>query len=254
MRRITHIIYVILTLMLLGCVCMYAAAETETGAETGSKGTINYAVRAIIPENQLNTQASSFDLKVEPGHRQVLQVIVKNKGDEDIEVAVEANTAYTNENGLIEFDHSENRDASMAVDFSEIVTPVETVVKVPAQGETIAEFYLKMPDEPFEGVAYGGFMFTKLHQGEDREGEGMSIRNVYRYAIGVRLREDEADVQPAFELKGAKMDQTDSPALYLYLRNPRPLIVRGMTLIAEIYPENDNEAVMKLALQVFFSA
>lgn len=251
MRRITRIISLILVFAMLVCVCTYAGAEseaetaTETETETETKGTINYAVRAVLPENQLDNQASSFDLKVAPGQRQVLEVIIKNKGNEDIEVAVEANTAFTNENGLIEFDYSEDRDVSMAVDFGTIANPVESVVMVPAQGESIAEIYLEVPDEPFEGVVYGGLMFTKLYQGEEQDGEGMSIRNVYRYAIGVRLREDETDIEPAFELTGAKMDQTDSPVLYLYMRNPKPLIVRGMTLYAQVYKRNDDDAVMR---------
>lgn len=243
-NRVNRVLYSLMALIVLAALAALIALTLGSNRAVAQQDSFNYAVQAVLPDNQIDDQASYFDLKVEPGQTQVLQVIVKNKRDEDIEVAVEANTAFSNCNGVIEFASSEQRDSSMMVDFARIVTTAEPVITVPANGEVTAEFQISIPDEPFEGVVYGGLMFTKLHQDENKGGEaGVSIRNIYRYVIGVRLRESEAEVEPAFELLGAQVASISSPALSLSLRNPQPLIARGMKLYARVYPEGGTEAL-----------
>lgn len=222
----------VLSLCILGACAM---------AETPS---IGYAVRAVLPGNQLGESGMSFNLKVTPGQQQTLQVTVMNRGDEEIEVALEANTAYTNENGVIEFSYSEERDASLAVDFAQIATPAQAVIKVPANGEATAEFLVRVPEEPFEGAVYGGFLFTKLGQGEDAEDAGMAIRNIYRYAIGVRLQQSEVRIEPAFDLTGAEMSPSGPLALLLDLHNPQAVVARGITLCARVYPKGSEEPII----------
>lgn len=227
----------------LVCTAMALALGILGACAMAETASIGYAVRAVLPANQLDAAAMSFDLKVTPGQQQTLEVIVMNRENEAIEVSMEANTAFTNDNGVIEFSYTEERDDSMAVDFKQIATPVETVIQVPANGEATAAFLLRVPEEPFEGVIYGGFLFTKLGQGENTEGGGMSIRNIYRYAIGVRLRESEAEIAPAFELAGTELGQSEAPPLLLYLRNPQPVVARGITLNARVYPQGGSEPV-----------
>lgn len=227
-------------LKLLACAWIVLAlgyCATFAKADTGG-----YAVKAVLPENQMNENVSYFDLMVAPGQSQTLCVVIKNKQNEEIKVAVEANTAFSNSNGLIEYSYTDARDASLKVDFAKIVVPVETVVTVPAGGEAIAEFLLTVPEEPFEGDMLGGFMFTKLDQGNNAEGMGVSIQNIFQYVIGVRLRESDQAVTPAFELVGAEEDAVKTQSLLIHLRNPQPIIASGMKLDVHIYPEDGSEA------------
>lgn len=223
---------------------MGACALSDTD---GQPNTINYAVRAILPENQRDDTAPYFDLKMTPGQEQVLEVIISNRADEAIEVMLEANTAFSNCNGVIEFDASTQRDSSMAVDFAQIVRPVEPVLVVPGQGEATARFTVRMPEAPYAGTVYGGLMFTKLHQEDAGDGGGsFGIRNVYRYVIGVRLTESETPVAPEFELHGAAIGQGKRATLLLNLRNPKPVIARGITLSMKVFPQGEDTAVIEL--------
>lgn len=211
--------------------------------EDEKAGEVNYAVRAILPDNQMDRQLSSFHLKVEPGQEQILQVLIVNSGEEEIMVSVEANTAFTNRNGVIEFTAASAENDRTAMDFAQMVAPVEPIVTVPANGEAVAEFLVKVSDEPFDGVIYGGLLFTKLHQDEKEDESGrFGIRNIYRYAIGVRLQQSDKTVAPEFALQSAGADN-DNGALIIHLWNAQPIIARGIALSAQVYPKDGENAV-----------
>lgn len=225
-------------LRILACMTLTLALGCAAVSAQGSSG---YSVQPILPENQMDTGVSYFDLKVVPGQSQILQVLIKNKEAEPIEVAMEANTAFSNSNGLIEYSYSEERDESLQVDFSKVVIPVTPVIKVPANGKVIAEFVLAVPDEPFEGDVLGGFLFMKLEQIANQEDAGVAIQNIFQYAIGVRLRESEEAVEPLFELAGVEESEIRKQTLLIHLRNPQPLIARNMELVVSVYPQDGHE-------------
>lgn len=259
MSRIRCLIHAwILACLVLGICFVPANAEnTEIG----------FAVRALLPDNQLDNDISYFYLDVKPGQTQSLHVQVVNRGDEDIEVALEANTAFTNRNGIIEYTASHERDDSLVVDFSQCVFIGQPILTVPKQGSATAEFLLTMPEQPFEGDVLGGLRFTKLPPAKDDhakldDGEetqapaGMSIQNVYTYAIAVRLSENVAAPQseprptlaPRFELMDAEVGELAGlPILTMRIRNPQPLIAKEVSLQAHIYPQGASEPVLSFA-------
>jgi len=212
--------------------------------QAAPQNTIGYAVEPILPANQMPGYVSTFNIRVAPGGRQTIQVSILNWADEDIEVAVETGTAFTNVNGVIEY--GQNLDESLAVNFADIVVPVKSVVTVPANGQAIAEFYLTIPEEPFRGSLFGGLSFTKLYQdGSGAESGGaMRINNVFRYVINMRLHESDEEVMPAFELLYAVADLTGrSPALVLGIRNPEPCLVRQASLRVSVYGQDGDVTV-----------
>lgn len=212
-------------------------AAAEPVATPEPQNTVDYWVRAILPSNQVDEKATVFDLLVTPGQRQELQVTVVNRADDEIEVTLEAGTAFTNENGVMVYEVEGEPDESMAVRFAKIVTPVEPVIKVPARGTATARFLVEAPEEPFEGAVYGGLVFTKANQTND-EGGGVGIRNIYRYVVVARLRENLDPIEYEFELTGAKAERdVRRPALVLNLRNPVARIARGITVRAKVFAQ-----------------
>ena len=206
---------------------------------------IGYSVEPVLPDNQVSGSKANFNLMVTDGDSQSLFVTISNKADEEIQVAAQVGTAVTNENGVIIY--VPNSDASHAVSMSDILTPGEQVITVPARGSALAEFMLTVPHEPFEGSVFGGITFTKLNQDKasGEEGGAMQIRNVYRYVISIRLRHEVSDIAPEFKLLGAKADFTRrSPGVALRLSNPRPVIVRGAAMRVSIQPRDGGEAVL----------
>ena len=222
---------------LLGTVALPAQGE-------GGPSMIGYSVEPVLPDNQVSGSKANFNLMVTEGDSQSLYVTISNKADEEIQVAAQVGTAVTNENGVIIY--VPNADASHAVSMSDILTPGEQVITVPARGSALAEFFLTVPEAPFEGSVFGGITFTKLNQDQTSgEGGAMQIRNVYRYVISVRLRHAVSDISPEFKLLGAKADfARRSPGVALRLSNPRPVIVRGAAMRVSIQPKDGGEAVL----------
>ena len=234
---------------------------------------VGYAVRAVIPSNQIDKDASYFDLLVAPEQKQTLQVVVLNREEQEIFIAVEANTAFSNENGVIEYSQSTQRDPSMAVDFSTIVTPTQqtaenpeeettqelvsrfkdelsdsfngVIVRVPANGKTTVDFSLSVPKDGFTGEVLGGLMFTKLNQNNTAGSAGVTINNIYRYVIGMRLRENQDFIAPSFELASAELKNAETSALIINLRNTSPAITHGIVLETSVYSGNSNTPLLK---------
>jgi len=226
-----------MVLALLVVFCGMAAAE-----QTSPLNAIGYTVEPILPVNQMPGYTATFNLRVIPDEQQIIQALITNSSDQDIDVAVKVGTAFTNENGVIEYGY--NLDESLAVDFSSIVVPMEPVIRVPANDQAIAEFVLTVPQEPFRGTVFGGFTFTKLNQDDADTGSAMRIQNVFQYIINARFHESDEEIIPAFELLGAEVDfSRRSPALLLHLRNSEPCIVRQASLRVSIYQVDGGEAV-----------
>ena len=247
MLNLKRMLCILVLLMFLLCGTRALAEQARLGnedAQAGMKNAIGYAVEPILPANQTPGYTTTFHLRVVPGGRQMIQVLISNWANEDIEVAVEAGAAFTNENGVIEY--GQNLDESLAVDFSSIVTAIEPVVRVPANGQATAEFLLMVPEKPFRGTVFGGFTFTKLHQDKanSEAGGSMQIQNIFRYVINARLHESDEEIRPAFALLSANVDvDRRSPVLVLQLRNSEPVIVRQASLRVNVSPLDGGPAV-----------
>ena len=223
-----------------------------------------YTVHIITPENQIGGDTGYYDLLVTPGQKQELTGTILNRADTEIEVLVQSNTAYTNENGLVQFDElNDTNDESMTVDFASIATLVEpigydqpikddgsrefdgVVYRIPAEGSTAFTLLVEVPDESFDGAVLGGLMFTKLNQGDSDVESTFGIRNIYRYVKAVRLRENLEDVDPVFEMQSASasVDQVSRPLLHLGLRNPVPLLAHEITLRGSVYLASGGGAI-----------
>lgn len=213
-----------------------------------------FAIRPILPENQIDRSVGYYYLAAKPGQAQTLEMVILNRGDEDIRVMLEANTAFSNANGLIEYTFQAEKNPSLTVDFAAQVTIDAPILLVPAHGEAVAEFAIQMPEEAFEGEILGGVLVKKLppekpeaelETSEQQPSDGLAITNVFVYTIAVRIRENDEIVEPAFEVQNARMGKMAGyPALAIDIRNPRPLIVKNLTLYVRIFADGNDEAVI----------
>ena len=90
-------IMVMIVLMPLGII-----PALRVQAAAGQTDGIGYYVRAVLPDNQISNNLSYFDLRMQPGQSQTLEVEVVNESDKVITVDLAAVSASTNRNGIIE--------------------------------------------------------------------------------------------------------------------------------------------------------
>lgn len=219
------------------------AAASNTAADIG------FYVRAIIPENQIDTTLSYFDLHMQPGDTQRLEVEVVNESAEAITVGLDAVSASTNRNGVIDYKTPDIRDETLKIPFSSIAALDEPAITL-APGETkTVGVTLRMPETLFDGVVLGGLVLTKAPKAAaEGSGDTIAIQNVYSYVIGVKLSETEAAVTPSFQLLSVEAELMNNQAVYMhYIRNSEAAIVKNMALNVDIYRDGESEPVLTVS-------
>ena len=224
---------------LAGLALIVALCCLNVRAESSEVG---FSVRALLPENQMNPDVAYFYLHMEPNQEQVLQVMVNNRTDEEMVVELQANTAFTNAHGVIDYSQMQGGSKVHGTDFESIVTIAEPRISIPAQHSVVAEFQIQLPEEPFDGEILGGLVFTQVppEAFENELAGAMEIRNIFNYCIAVRLSQgDRALIAPEFTLEGVQMGQRAGfPSLIVSLRNERQMIVKDMEMDVSVYAQD----------------
>lgn len=208
---------------------------------------MKFAVTAVIPENQIDKNQTYFDLKMQPGQKQTIQVQMKNDTNKEVVVESFANTAITNSNGITDYSTVEPpMDSTMKNPFSKIAKmPKET--KVPANSAVTIDVNLEMPSESFDGVILGGLYFKeKEDEASKNKQEGVQIENKYAYAIGVVLRETDVEVKPDMKLNEVKPTQINGRnVVTANLQNVKPAMLKNLSVDAKVYKEKGKDVLFE---------
>jgi len=206
---------------------------------------VNYSVRAILPNNQVSNN-SYFDLLVEPGQEQELEVEIYNNAQEEITVRPSIHNASTNRNGLVVYEDQEEPDPSLAVPLTDILTLAEEEVTVPAGDSVTISAELEMPEEEFDGIILGGIRFEKDLAEEEAE-EGVNIQNNYSYVVGVQLTENNKEVHPELHLKNISPELVNHrTAIVANIQNSTPTLVENLTINAQVFKEGEQEPLREV--------
>ena len=222
------------------CGIFFCSNKTITLAEE-----MGFSVEAKIPDNQRDKNKTYFDLTVEPGQVQNLEVAVRNNTDKPVTILVHANTAITNKNGVIDYSETDPKlDVTMQHPFSKLVE-TETEVNLVANESKIIQVKVMVPKEPFNGIILGGLHFKQKDTDKQKDtNKGVQIENRFAYVIGVKLSENESEIKPELELTTAKAGQRNYRNVILTnLQNPTSRILGKMSINASIYPSGSNKAI-----------
>ena len=74
------------------------------------EGDVEFSVKTIIPDNQVDTKKSYFDLRMKPEQKQEIETILYNSSDEEITINISVHSATTNQNGLIVYEQDAKMD------------------------------------------------------------------------------------------------------------------------------------------------
>lgn len=206
---------------------------------------MKFAVNAVIPENQVDKNQTYFDLKMEPGQKQTLQVQMKNDTDKEVVVETHANTAITNSNGITDYSVIDPQlDSTLKIPFSKIAK-VQKETKIPAKSTITLDVNVEMPNESFDGVILGGLYFKeKENDKEKKSAKEVQIENKYAYAIGVVLRETDAQVKPDMKLNEVKPGQVNARnVVTANLQNIKPAMLKNLSVDAKVYTETGKDVL-----------
>ncbi len=229
---------------MMGCLLAVAVCITTFHMKVEA-AEMKFAVTAVIPENQVDKNQTYFDLKMEPGQKQTLQVQMKNDTDKEVEVETYANTAITNNNGITDYSVVDPKfDSTLKTPFSKIAK-VQKETKIPAKSTVVLNVNIEMPTESYDGVILGGLYFKEKEDENDKnKSEGVQIKNKYAYAIGVVLRETDAEVKPDMKLNEVKPDQVNARnVVTANLQNIKPAMLKNLSVDAKVYKETGKDVL-----------
>lgn len=232
--KIMLIIALALGTSFVSTICV--SAETQTG---------HFYVKADLPDNQIDKHISYFDLRMKPGQKQTLSVVIKNDSDHTVKVSIGAFTASTNANGIIDYSGKSKNDEVLVNDFSDLITIRDNRIKIPSGGSKRALFDLKMPKEEFDGAILGGFTFTEINkENETSSDTAFSINNVVSYALAVKLTENDKKIPYNLTLTDVEYKSVDyKPSFVNSIRNKNPLVMSGADMTIKITNTDKDEVV-----------
>ena len=164
------------------------------------EGDVEFSVKAVIPDNQIDTKKSYFNLRMQPKQKQEIETIVYNDSDEEITINISVHNATTNQNGLIVYEQDAKIDPSLKIPLNTIVTVGNQKITIPAYRSKTITATIGMPDDEFDGTILGGLHFEKENE-EDESSQSVNIQNKYDYVIGVQLSENDHEVYPDHSIK-----------------------------------------------------
>jgi len=199
----------------------------------------NFSVEAIIPENQINPYVTFFDISLEPGATQTLEVLLVNHGDYEIIVLQEVNSARTNNNGVIDYNQSNvQRDPTLVHSFADIATFNDTII-LPARSSKTVEIEINLPDEPFEGVILGGLRYQEKIP--ENHVSNAQIENRFAFVLGLRISVgDVSELEPQLQLNDIFPSQRNyRNMLEVNLQNTEAMMVSELVVDARVYMVGD---------------
>ena len=236
MKKISKL-YIVFSLFLMTALAMAVPALASTAG--------GFSVSPILPENQVQGTRGFFDLLVSPDQRQELEITINNSNNEEIVVSVEAITATTNRNGIINYTTPALSDESLRYPFSELAVISEELVTIPANSSKIVPVFVTVPDEQFDGIILGSIRVLK-DLTEEEKATGGTIVNRYSYVVAVRLQQNYNEIAAEFLLGNVEATLVNHRAsVEANIRNPQPKLVKGVEAAAQIYPKGSDETIFE---------
>ncbi|WP_054711088.1 DUF916 domain-containing protein [Bacillus sp. JCM 19041] len=145
----------------------FALLATLVPTHFAEASEFNFSVTTIIPDNQRDPNKTYYDLVLEPGETQTVEMLLQNDTESDVVIAPTIHSATTNVNGVVEYGSNEiEADETLQFPLEEWVSTEEEIV-VPAGGEFMLPLQIEMPDEAFDGVIAGGITLQEQRESKD---------------------------------------------------------------------------------------
>lgn len=205
------------------------------------------SVQAILPENQHNKDVSYYDLRVNPGDVQDVELAISNVGDKEQTVTVDVTDARTGRNGDFDYsvDKEYKKDSSLSTGLTDIASAPKTVT-IPPKGTTKIPIHLELPKESFDGMVLGGIVVTQAKEETDtkKQKSGMQIENTVSLIVGMKLTETDNPVKAELNFIGAKASQDGGKNQgEITLQNKMPINLEKIDYTAKIYKKGKQDVL-----------
>ncbi len=197
-------------------------------------------IMPVFPDNQVKKDINYFDLKMDVGQEQTIELLVRNTQKDAVSLHFNLLTAMTNELGTVDYlsQHEAYQwDPSLPYQLAEFISMPQEVT-VPARSEGRIPINIKMPNSSFSGMLLGAIEVQVDELQLVQEDVGMQVNNKVRYLILLKLTESNNPTDISIEWNGLTYDQ-ENRGLLLKLRNPVGVYLFDVQFRVKIYNMRD---------------
>jgi len=200
-------------------------------------GAQRFGVQIVIPENQQGTANSFFDLVMDPGAEQTVEIDIRNMTDKPITVLLDIATATTDDGGTVFYRPQADREPDDSLLFAmEDIASVQSSVDLGPNETVRIPVILRMPEEEFDGTLAGGISFREEVDEEAAlaETDGMLVYN-FITEIAILLRQNQNPVAPDLLLNHVGASQRNWRNMFIAnFQNPERMFINEMEIYANI--------------------
>lgn len=210
---------------------------------------LNFAVEAIIPENQRDKSKTYFDLRIAPNVEQTIEINLRNDTEKDIIVEPSVNSSTTNLNGVIEYGETKiKQDSTLLIDLKKIVSVPKEVV-VPANDAIKVPLKIKMPATKFDGILSGGITIKEKDTAIDTNksnNQGLAINNKYAYVVALLINQTDKEIVPNLKLNSVLPAQVNARnVINANIQNIESAYVNAMNVSAKVTKKGSSEVLYR---------
>lgn len=215
-------------ILILGCLVL-GIPQMEVQAKT-----MPFSVNPEFNAKQNKTVTDYYDMNLAPNEETAIQLTITNNSSVESQYIVTLENAFTNDNGLIDYQTKDVENGLMP-EFTNCASTMEKI-SIPANVTLSTPIQLNMPENEFNGVLLGGI---RVKEATDAISDSQ-ITNTYSYLIPIKIRQGTQNYPDTLIFSGisVKTDQGHQPHLSLAFANPQPDILRKLQLSVDIKPKN----------------
>lgn len=248
-NKLTFIKYLIL--ILLFSIFSIFFYNSNINADTLNNSGIGYGVSKISTNQKADKKSSFYNLKLKPNNTQRISARVYNSKNKTMTVNTKILTTFTNNNGEIEYTSSlkkgQKYDKSLKYKASDYIKidKNDQKIKISPKGSRVVHATVKMPKKA-TGVILGSWYFKSANQKSKAKKKGVSINNVYSYALAIKMNSTVEPVQvPELHLLGVSVGLDNyKKAIYAQIQNYRPNLMKELSVDTTILSKTTGEKVL----------
>lgn len=188
--RIAHIF----TAAALVAASVFAPTMAATAADAADTGDVTWTVRTA--SNELGDDRTSYSYVVDPGGEIADALVIANRGEEDLTLAVYASDGYTTEGGQFDVDTRDQKATGIG---AWAAAEADTVTVKAGETATVP-FTITVPADATPGD-YAGGIVTSLAQ--DASSPGVSVDRRLGIRMAARVS---GDLAPAMTVDGLQVN------------------------------------------------
>lgn len=203
----------------------------------------DFSVTPIYSENQLNTNAGYYDLRLNENQVETVVLRISNEGQETMNAELQITNAITDDNAAANY-HTQEKPSESAVNVMTDIASLETSTFTVEPGESIdVPIVINAPEKAFDGVVLGGVAVIANGKSDNKVQE-TGVVSAIKYLVAIQL--SMTDNIPEKELlnttQGIKIKH-DLPAYYARISNPQSVNMKPTHIQGKLY-DTDNKTVI----------